>query len=844
MRSRTAGARLLGVGVALFMACPTAAQKETPSPTRATASTRSAITAPDSLPPLSTVAEILVPRDSLNLPVRIGERVRVRGVFTTAPRVVGRETHIANFQDATAGIAIFSPDTVTLTAFAPGDSVEVVGTLGQNDGMEEIRIDRIARLGRARMPAPIDVDAADLHGEEYSGLLVRVSGRVSMERGDAGTLRIVDASGAVPVYVRRAYLDSESFARELFAAREATVVGIAAQNDPEPPFDDAYDLLPRTPEDYTFRLPPPYLFWTLGVVIAGLLGLALYAWMRRLRAEERADVLTRLAADLERREAILSAVAFAGARFLEEGDIAVQLRAVLARLADATSADGCIVLTAASGAESPALDREAAASRSAAAGPDPGGEALRRIWDEAPEAGRWRDRLRVGEAVEASAHEVHDGAGPRSALLVPVFVDATLWGALAFYSEGEQIAWSDAEIDALRAAAAIVGGAVSRRAALEALRDREEQLRQAQKMEAIGRLAGGIAHDFNNLLTAVGGNAALLAADTDLKAEYQSLASEIVDSVERGSALARNLLAFSRRQALPSEVQDATGIVRGMLPMLRRLLGERITLETELDTRVWVSLPPGHLEQVVMNLAVNARDAMAEGGRLSIDIDRIEGAVGPEAVIEVVDTGSGMGPEIVQSIFDPFFTTKSGGSGLGLSIVYGIVMQAEGAVDVESEPGEGTRIRIRLPAREASERPPREMTITTAASSGDGTILLVEDEGAVRSLARRVLVRAGYEVLEAENGEQALRVLDAHAGSIDLLLTDVRMPRMSGPELVERLASSGLECPVLFMSGYAAEELQLGEVDAGRYLSKPFTPRQLVQRVAAVISGGTAQGVV
>jgi signal transduction histidine kinase/CheY-like chemotaxis protein len=790
-------------------------------------------------PLLAAIADVLSPRDSSNLPVLSDRRVRVRGVLTTAPRPAGRSSDLANLQDVTAGIVLFAADTLVLAPFTRGDSVEVVGELSHNQGMEEIRVETIRWLGQGAIPDPIDIAAAELHSERYSGRLVRVSGRIHLEGGSAGDAFVVDETGRVPVYVRRDYLDNQAFARSLYEADRGSVVGIASQQDFEPPYDEGYDLIPRGPSDFALRPPPPYLWWAAASIGAVLLALALYAWLRRARAEERANLLARLTRDLERREAVLAAVAFAGARFLEDDGVALPLDAILGRLVEATPADEAAVLPVAGGrAESPT-------DGPVGAGGDTSGlAALERYWKEAARAGEWRDWLSAGDCLEIPSAD--DPLPPelleadiRGLLLVPVFVEGSLRAALAFWSARDS-RWPAAAFDALNAAAAIIGAALGRRDTRHALRAQEEQLRQAQKLEAVGRLAGGIAHDFNNLLTAIGGNGALLAADPEVDHDHRQIGNAIVDNVQRGTRLVRQLLAFSRRQALPNEPQDAAAVVRELRPMLERLLDDEILLETRLAASAWTDLPPGQLEQILMNLVLNSRDAMPEGGRIRITVERVELRDGPEVVLEVEDTGEGMEEETIAHVFDPFFTTKSSGSGLGLSIVYGIVRQAGGSVDIRAARGEGTRVMIRFPARVAPLRRQEEPTGSSPAPVREATILLAEDEAAVRSLARRVLEKHGHTVLEAENGHQAREIFNDQSDRIDLLLTDVRMPHMNGAELARSIAIQGHEIPVLYMSGYAAEDLSLEDLERERYLEKPFTPKQLLEQVGELLNGPLA----
>jgi signal transduction histidine kinase/CheY-like chemotaxis protein len=373
----------------------------------------------------------------------------------------------------------------------------------------------------------------------------------------------------------------------------------------------------------------------------------------------------------------------------------------------------------------------------------------------------------------------------------------------------------------------------------------EEQLRQAQKMEAVGKLAGGIAHDFNNLLTAILGYSDLLLREVSGPAKES--VEEIRRAGERAAALTRQLLAFSRKQMLRMEVLDVNALVGEMGPLLERLLGDDIVLATRpAESRVAVRADRGQLEQVVLNLAVNARDAMPKGGVLTIaaesrvfssDKDAIP--AGEWVVVSVSDTGAGMDAATKARIFEPFFTTKERGkgTGLGLATVYGAVTQIGGQVLVTSAPGEGARFDVFLPA--ARGEPDRIPTSLYEDVRGAGeTVLVVEDQEAVRKLAIRVLGSHGYDVLEARNGTEAVAIAERHSGRIDLILTDIVMPGMSGPDVVARLSYVHPEMNVLYMSGYSdASLLKQGSLHTGDdFLQKPFTADALVAKVRSVLS--------
>jgi nitrogen-specific signal transduction histidine kinase/CheY-like chemotaxis protein len=383
-------------------------------------------------------------------------------------------------------------------------------------------------------------------------------------------------------------------------------------------------------------------------------------------------------------------------------------------------------------------------------------------------------------------------------------------------------------------------------------RQLEEQLLQSQKLEAIGRLAGGVAHDFNNLLTGILGYAGFALKSLPENHAARTDIIEIERAGTRAAALTGQLLAYARRQMIAPRIVNLNQLVLNMENLLRRLIGEHIDLETRCASDLWrTQIDPGQFEQVIINLAVNSRDAMPEGGRLTVETSNYtldhsyvekhpEVVPGEYVMLAVADTGEGMDTATQVRIFEPFFTTKGQGkgTGLGLAVCYGIVKQAGGHLWVYSEPRQGTTFKVLLPRateEQAASSTPRR--VDQPSLRGHETILLVEDEPVVRKLAVRALAEQGYHILEAEDGPAALAEAQSHPGELHLLVTDVVMPGMNGKELAERLAADRPELRVLFISGYAEHAVaRQGVLEEGiAFLSKPFDLSQLARTVREVL---------
>jgi len=450
---------------------------------------------------------------------------------------------------------------------------------------------------------------------------------------------------------------------------------------------------------------------------------------------------------------------------------------------------------------------------------------------------------KVFEAILAGAHAVFE---PGS-IVAPLLFEDRLLGFLTVLST--EIGMDDIpavqvfanEIAAAWRKAQLVG---ELRRSLQDLERTQEQLSQSQKMEAVGRLAGGVAHDFNNQLTAIMGYADILFAGLGSEDERRTEVAEIIRAAGRAAELTRQLLAFSRRQVLRPRIVDLNDLVREMRGMLQRLIGENISLKTPFAEGLFrVRADPAQLERVVMNLAVNARDAMPDGGILTIETSTEPATDGQSAgafhVLRVTDTGTGMSPEVLSRLFEPFFTTKEPGrgTGLGLSTAYGIVQQSGGQIACRSAQGQGTTFVIRLPA--TGENPEAERTPEASVTAGREKILVVEDESQVRELVRRILSKAGYSVLAESSGEGVVELLESH-GDVQMVITDLVLAgSVSGTDIARHVLADSRGIRLLCISGYS-EQLVSGDsslLSTAPFLQKPFSAPQLLQKVRAILDG-------
>ena len=745
---------------------------------------------------------------------RVGQSVTVVGVLTDGPIPVGANSALADLQDSTGGITLYFPSRALLAGrFHRGDEARVRGIIEQYEGQTEILVRHIERLGPGTLPAPHDLLAADLLGTRYLGQLVRVEGKVSFKEDNRGKREIVlsDRSGHLPIYLGNLLLQDPEFAQRLVQGGQATVVGIASYSQPEngPVTLSGYRLIPRDPADFAFHPAPPYRLIASGLALMVVLFAGIYLVLRKRSAERRAQKTSLLLENLNQSEKSLRQ-SERRYRLLFDRNLAGIYRSTLdGRILDCNEsfarifgyASREVVLGLPGQAQefySSPSERKVFVSRLQE----------KKVLTNLEVSLRRKDGSPVWVLENAS---LLDGEGDSSALIEGTLVDIT---------ERKHL---------------------------------EEQFRQAQKMEAIGQLAGGVGHDFNNLLTVIKGNSDLLLERLDSAQPLHKNADQIKKAADQAAVLIRQLLAFSRMQVLQPRVLDLNTVVAETGKMLPRLLREDIEvvlLQGELLDRVRAD--QNQVEQIILNLAVNARDAMPKGGKLTIetanvDLDESYARLHPNVkpgkyvMLAVTDTGTGMDTKTQAHIFEPFFTTKEPGkgTGLGLATVYGIVKQSGGWIWVYSEVGRGTAFKIYLPKVSDVGEPDKPRGTRTPPPRGTETILLVEDQDGIRDLARPYLEGMGYKVLEAPDGEAALQIAQRHNGNIDLLLTDIVMPKLGGQELAKRMTALRPEVRVLYMSGYAeyttAADANSHDDEFQFRLQKPFSMDTLARRVREVL---------
>jgi len=707
---------------------------------------------------------------------QLGEPVKLSG------SIISRRDPTIILQDPTGGIVV---DLQPRQPGVVGDQVEVHGFLVRrvNSWVLEDGVTRVTQCGNDS-PAARDVTPGEVAAGSFGATLIRVEGIVvdQFPAGDSDhvfLLRSVGAENGTPLFFP-AVIPRDQLSRELIDLRPGTLVRVvgACAMPSERLMISAFRVVLRDANDVEVLKRPPW--WTpqkaLGVAATvATLALLPLVWVVTLRRRVRSQT------DQMRR------------RLEREAHLEAQYRDLFESASDAVFA----------------LDASGAVTSMNVAGCKLTGLGVGDSFLDAVTPGSSLDARQLLVCDEPVTREI-GLARPTGVALLEVSSRPILHAGA---SAGVQAIARD----------------------LTHRRQLETELRQAQKMEAIGRLAGGVAHDFNNLLTVINGNAAVLRGK--LPRGETTLADEIIRAGEQAAALTRQLLTFSRKGVITPKILYPNETIEAVTKMLARLVGERVELATDLDESVGtVKVDPGLLEQALLNLAVNARDAMPHGGKLTLRTRAL-----PRHVrIEVADTGIGMDSVTRARIFEPFFTTKPAGegTGLGLATVKSIVEQAGGTIAVQSEPGRGASFAIELPLCNDSPVPlsPSQESPPPAAANRE-VILLVEDEPAVQLLERRVLEMGGYEVLVASSGEEALKLLDHHSGRVDLLVTDVVMPGMTGRELAEVVAQRRPGLRNLFLSGYTPDEVlrQGVRAEEAQFLQKPFTPSALLTKVRDVL---------
>jgi PAS domain S-box-containing protein len=725
----------------------------------------------------------------------LGETVVVSGVVTDAAHDVGSGNSLSNLQDATGGIALFGDHTVLPPgSLKRGDVVEARGKLAQYRGMEEIQLEAVRRTGSAPVPPANDVSAASLQNEDHSGTLVRVKGQIILLPN--GWIALRDKSGEIPVYLLRSFFQSTSFMTRLLQGGQVEIVGLARQriNDGETA-GSGYLLAPR--DDQDFRFAPLTRYRETAAVAFVVLACFLYLWQRRRAAEKREHALTVLAEGWKESDE----------RFRQ---MAANVGEVFWML-DAEKNELLYV--------SPAFDRIWGRDTKML---EPRVNLLDTVHPED------RDRIRVflEKNVRQACEETYRIVRPDGAVR---WIFDRSFPILSQEGKPYRVAGIAADITDRR--------------------ELEEQLRQAQKMDAVGRLAGGVAHDFNNLLTVIGGYSRTLLDGTPADDPKRFQLEQILQASNRAAALTSQLLAFSRKQVPQPRLINLNHLVTNVESLLRRVMGEHIVFHAVLaDCLLFVKADPNQLEQVLINLAANARDAMPDGGEFRIETtlvdsreDGVEGGAKEEkyARLKVSDSGIGMNEAVLEHAFEPFFTTKGvgKGTGLGLSTVYGLVQQNHGTIHVSSERGRGTAFEMYFPTVPGGEEV-QESAGLNGGQQGHETILVAEDEPGVRKLVCDALELIGYTVLPAADGYEAMRILEQRGDEVQLLLTDVIMPLMGGRELAKRVQSVKPETKVIYMSGYTDDTLAFHGFPQSNdgFIQKPFTMTVLADKVRQVLS--------
>jgi PAS domain S-box-containing protein len=740
-------------------------------------------------------------RNHDHLPDRLGSQITVVVMVTQRPEPDNDTTFSTYVQDSTAGARLVGP-VKGMSGLRIGDIVRVTGTMSHHLATAQIDGRQIEVQQRGLYPAPPRVSVRDLLSEEYEGQLVRVKGDLRITDLDGEpVVMLEDGTGMLRVRIRDSITRIPRMHSLLARANQVEIVGIARQRATDRPYEGRFILQPRDAADITF-LRRSMFAWIAGcLLVAVLCGTIVHLRLRQRQTEKNTRQLSGLASELQASE---DAYRRSERRYRSLTENSEDGVAVIGR-------DGMIIFS------TPAFDRLIGASTGNAIGVS--------LWrvvsaDEEPAVQKAITdlvfRSESSASLELSCMRLTGGVSQLDIRLTNLMLEPSVNGIVLN-----------------------VRDVTERRVAERALAASEDRSRQSQRLEVVGRLAGGIAHDFNNLLTVMRGHAELLLS-TACDGQTRTHVEQIHASADRGATMTRQLLAFSRQQVLQPRTVQPNDIVGGMQPMLSRLIGEHIELVAQTDRPVsHVRVDPAQLEMAILNLVINARDAMPTGGRITIGAMQEPALVGETAnvLIWVEDDGCGMDNETLSHAYEPFFTTKEfgKGTGLGLPSVYGFVQQSGGQIHARSSPGVGTRFEIRLPAV-AAEVEPTALAFGIADLSGH-TVLLVEDEVTVRDLIRRFLEFDGCKVIEASSGCEALEIWGLRGSEIDLVISDVVMPGSTGPELAAAIHARSANVPFLLMSGYTQDALdEFAPAEGLRVLEKPFSRQELNAAMQEVLA--------
>jgi signal transduction histidine kinase len=755
--------------------------------------------------PPSAIYHVLRDENGDAKPDAIGQTFTLQGFLTIRPFLTNG-VWVTYFQDETGALRLSDKDPRRFKFnFNEGDEVKVKGVLGPQP--DEFSVVDVQLIQNGQSPRARDVWSVDLRQNRFRSQVVRVTGELVRGPRDKEMEFVVrDSTGDTPLVLKPEFFmtDKGEFSYRMWKGGPVKAVGIAIRNTNAPRVA-GLSLLLRKPGDMEFLPPPPpppsKVPFYVAIGIAALLGLlAVYYWERRRIAEERTRETSRLLHELKRSEAEIKKQA-SFAR--------LNPNAVLELFADGT-------LT---------------------------------YWNDA--AKEMAESLQCAFVRDMLPKNIAD-------LVTRCLASPTGRQQCEVKLNARTISWSLLAIPEITSVHAY-GHDITDQLSLEA------QLRQSQKIESVGQLAAGVAHDFNNMLAVIQGYTSLTLMRSDLPEKVIEPLNEILSASERAGNLTRQLLTFSRKQVMEPRTFDMNELLSNLTKMLRRLIGEDVELKfNRSEDPAWLRADPGMMEQVIVNLAVNARDAMPDGGELSVCVNhmalgeadvaqRFEARAGDYVAVTVSDTGFGMDEATLKRIFEPFFTTKEQGkgTGLGLATVHGIVKQHSGWIEVNSQPGKGATFRIFLPIATEAAQPTDDKVIRLPVAGGTETILVVEDDPSLRKLARGVLEEYGYGVLDACSGAEAIALWRQHNERIRLLFTDIVLPDgMSGWKLAETLRSENKELKVIYSTGFDSDTVnrRLDPQSAHVVLRKPYPVQLLVRsvrdcldNVPAVQTLGTSQ---